>query len=276
MLAHVSTRNDAPHSHNNEDHYGDILTRASIHARHAAAAKSTVRARRFSSGAPDLARPARASPTDQAYQGPSVQAALLNATAGISTEVAKGVWGGLKILGSVAINTASKSGRSAVNGMLSKSAPSDNHLTSSSPTGERSDRPSEGTSPSRLGSHDSNVVDRQDVGKWVNVMDLGALTSPHNRDKSRQLSPLASFAIPVDSHSLASTVTQARSCRVTKLSFSPLGSHLCIGLHGGRTAVVVEIRPSGQARPRRADHVVSGRKAKSGYVTNCDGEQLLP
>jgi hypothetical protein len=180
---------------------------------------------------------------------PSMQAMVLNTATGISSEVAKGVWSGLKGFGRAAIDGASRSEA------LSKSAPAVSDLakrfagdaTSKSPIKPDTKRSLSG----HAGTLDSLVMPdgssrkRYDGSSWIKVVDVGRLIKSRratgSEDETDRYRPslVAHFAIPVSEnvslpgHDLAA---------VDLLSFSHNGTHLVVANADGRTLSILEVR----------------------------------
>jgi len=180
---------------------------------------------------------------------PSMQAMVLNTATGISSEVAKGVWSGLKGFGRAALDGASRSEA------LSKSAPAVSDLAKRFAGDATTKDPAKPDNKRSLSGHagamdslampDGSSRKRYEGSSWIKVVDLGRLIksrrvtgSDEEADQHRP-SLVAHFAVPVSEnvslpgHDLAA---------VDLLSFSHNGTHLAVANADGRTVSVLEVR----------------------------------
>ena len=180
---------------------------------------------------------------------PSMQAMVLNTATGISSEVAKGVWSGLKGFGRAALDGASWSET------LSKSAPVVSDLAkrfageaiNKDTTKLKDTRSSsgQGAAIDSVAMRDGSPSKRYEGSSWIKVVDLGRLVKSRRAaslgQESDQYRPsmLAHFAVPLSEnvslpgHDLAA---------VDLLSFSHNGTHLAVANADGRAISVLEIR----------------------------------
>lgn len=175
-----------------------------------------------------------------------MQSIVLNTAAGLGTEVAKGMWTGLKGLGSAAIQGASQSEA------LSKNAPGLSSLAQRYNTSRQNGaRGGVGKADGTQSTAKPQQQSRFSGGSWIKVLDLQSSTSsvpepsrekaPRKLDKAKLISH---FAIPASDvisvpHSAIGNPT------IDALSFSPGGTSLAVGTSDGRSSFIVELRPAG-------------------------------
>ncbi|KAJ9107916.1 hypothetical protein QFC19_002659 [Naganishia cerealis] len=192
---------------------------------------------------------------------PSMQSIMLNTAAGLGTEMAKGVWTGLKGLSTAAINGASRSET------LSKGAPTFSNFAQRyvSPgqnggvgigANTRSNAPVvrlEDPTRTKL----PQMQSRFKSGSWIKVLDLGrrqshefedtCLDDPNAKRRSKQklskATIIAHFALPAK-EVITMPHSTIRPPGVDVLSFAPGGTTLALGTSDGRSSFVVEIRPA--------------------------------
>lgn len=189
------------------------------------------------------------------FSPPSVQSLVFGTAAGISSEVGKGVWSGLKYVGNAAMTGASKSE------MLSKSAPviSDfaKRFSGEVHAGKEDVEP---RAPAGRASSSNARTGRyaKDAASWVKIVDLGRMSKtrrpPIPNDPVRLDRPvvLAHFALPIME---PVPINRHTSPGIDILSFSPLGTHLALGTCEGKSIGIVEIRlnaPMTMAEPSRS------------------------
>lgn len=177
-----------------------------------------------------------------------MQSIVLNTAAGLGSEVARGMWTGLKGLGNAAIQGASQSEA------LSKSAPALSSLA------QRYNLPKQNGAQGRDGLMEEQGTakpqhqTRFSGGSWVKVLDLKAAEScalaarKQSREKSdRKLDKaklVAHFALPT-SDVISVPHAAIGNPTIDALSFSPGGTSLAVGTSDGRSSFIVEIRPAG-------------------------------
>jgi hypothetical protein len=188
---------------------------------------------------------------------PSMQSMVLNTAAGLGSEMAKGMWTGLKGLSTAAINGASKSET------LSKGAPAFSTFAQkyvsarqNSVTGvsARSNTPSNGFDAS-TGARPPQTPSRYPPGSWIKVLDLGSEQSRRLQEKRQEDSrkkskdklskpiTVAHFALPA-TEVIAMPHPAVRPPGIDVLSFAPGGISLALGTADGRSSFVVEVRPA--------------------------------
>jgi hypothetical protein len=188
---------------------------------------------------------------------PSMQSMVLNTAAGLGSEMAKGMWTGLKGLSTAAINGASKSET------LSKGAPAFSTFAQkyvsarqNSVTGAnaRSNTLSNGFDTS-TGARPPQTPSRYPSGSWIKVLDLGSEQSRRLQEKRQEDSrkkskdklskpiTVAHFALPA-TEVIAMPHPAVRPPGIDVLSFAPGGVSLALGTADGRSSFVVEVRPA--------------------------------
>lgn len=180
----------------------------------------------------------------QTASSPTMQSIMLNTAAGLGSEVARGMWTGLKGLGTAAIQGASQSET------LSKSAPALSSFAQRYNLPKHTARARDGAAESVPASEPQQQT-RFTGGSWVKVLDLKATGSavwrqPSHVKSARKLEKakvVAHFALPASEvisvpHSVGSPIIDA-------LSFSPGGTLLALGTSDGRSSFIVELRPAG-------------------------------
>jgi hypothetical protein len=226
-----------------EARHGNIVTQRSVKAAHEWK-------RQVSSDEGSLVT--GSSPVDERYSPeslPSMQAMVMSTAAGISSEVAKGVWSGLKGFGKAAIDGASRSET------LSKSAPVISEFAKRF-SKESSPRPgSPGTNEHTLGNSQVDGETRANGlrprrfrgASWIKIVDLGRLVKSRrpvaSEVEAARLRPslVAHFALPVvENVSLPGHELPV----IDIMAFSPVGTYLAIGTSEGKIVSVVEIHPS--------------------------------
>jgi hypothetical protein len=226
-----------------EARYGNIVTQRSVKAAHEWK-------RQMSSDEGSLMT--GSSPVDDRYSPeslPSMQAMVMSTAAGISSEVAKGVWSGLKGFGKAAMDGASRSET------LSKSAPVVSEFAKRF-SKESSVRPgSPETHKHMLGNSQIDSETRANGlrsrrfrgASWIKIVDLGRLVKSRrpvaSEVEAARLRPslVAHFALPVvENVSLPGHELPV----IDIMAFSPVGTHLAIGTSEGKIVSVVEIRSS--------------------------------
>lgn len=226
-----------------EARYGNIVTQRSVKAAHEWTRQMPSEEGSFVTGS---------SPVEHRYSPeslPSMQAMVMSTAAGISSEVAKGVWSGLKGFGKAAMDGASRSET------LSKSAPVVSEFAKRF-SKESSPRPgSPGTNEHTLGN--SQVDDdtranglrpRRFLGaSWIKIADVGRIVKSRrpvaSEVEAARLRPslVSHFALPVvENVSLPGHELPV----IDIMAFSPVGTHLAIGTSEGKIVSVVEIRSS--------------------------------
>lgn len=185
----------------------------------------------------------------RSVQKPSPQSAIWDVASGVSGEVAKGVWGGLRTLSNVAMSTA---GRTSV---MSKSAPVQSFL------GSWSDRPNpqDEAGPQSAGANRESPSPRKlssKGGRYVEILDLGRPGLAEGEEKEGSL--IASFSIPRPSLSheyvTGVCVPSGTIDSIECMAFNTQGTQLAIFPQDGRIGTVVELRPKASAlhmRPGR-------------------------
>lgn len=190
---------------------------------------------------------------------PSMQSMVLNTAAGLGSEMAKGMWTGLKGLSTAAINGASKSET------LSKGAPAlstfAQKYVSSKPDGGISVKANARDNTLSTGYNDSSgarspqTPSRFPSGSWIKVLDLGTDQARKLQETSQQdfnkkgknkLSKpitIAHFALPA-TEVIAMPQPSVRLPGVDALSFASGGTSLALGTADGRSSFIVEIRPA--------------------------------
>lgn len=186
---------------------------------------------------------------------PSMQAMMMNTAAGISTEVAKGVWSGLKGFGRAAVDGASRSET------LSKSAPVVSEFAkrfardpAERPGSPDSKERRSGSSPlAQAGRLSGARIRRHRGASWIKVIDLGRLVTSRRPTTSEfqagRLRPslVAHFALPVvENVSIPGNVLPV----IDIMTFCPDGTRLAIGTSEGKIVSVVEIRTPASAIQR--------------------------
>ena len=223
--------------------HGSIVTQRSVKAATEWKRQATVETRLSGAGS---------SPVDERYSPeslPSMQAMMMTTAAGISSEVAKGVWSGLKGFGRAAVDGASRSEA------LSKSAPVVSEFakrfssdSAASPGHPKLQGQAAGSGGLGSGGLATTPRSRRHHGaSWIKIIDLGRLVesrrpiaSTLRHDKCRP-SLVAHFALPlVENVSLPGNALPT----IDIMAFSALGTQLAIGTSEGKIVSVVEIRMS--------------------------------
>jgi hypothetical protein len=187
-----------------------------------------------------------------------MQSIVLNTAAGLGSEMARGMWTGLKGLSSAAIQGASQSET------LSKSAPALSTLAQKyagakqngqtlPPNHGRNSTPTEAIyTATSFSPHQSRFA----AGSWAKILDLGGRQTEvpgcksdklsHDRSQDKKLKKarvIAHFALPASDvisvpHSAIGTPT------IDAISFAPGGTTLALSTTDGRSSFIVEIRPA--------------------------------
>lgn len=186
-----------------------------------------------------------------------MQSIVLNTAAGLGSEMARGMWTGLKGLSSAAIQGASQSetlskSAPALSSLAQKYAGSKQNGQTLPPNRGRNSTPAEATyTTTSMSPHQSRFA----AGSWTKVFDLGrqaGLPDTHRHKPSRENSQdrkltkakvVAHFALPASEvisvpHSAIGTPT------IDAISFAPGGTALALSTTDGRSSYVVEIRPA--------------------------------
>ncbi|KAJ9102392.1 hypothetical protein QFC21_002792 [Naganishia friedmannii] len=189
---------------------------------------------------------------------PSMQSMVLNTAAGLGSEMAKGMWTGLKGLSTAAINGASKSetlskGAPAFSTFAQKYASTRQHGGAGIKANIHGNAPGDGFDGA-IGAR-PQTQSRFPSGSWIKVLDLGSnqsrklqetyLEDSKKKGKNQLSKPIivVHFALPA-TEVIAMPHPTVRPPGIDALSFSPGGTSLALGTTDGRSSFVVEIRPT--------------------------------